>query len=68
MIMYFLQSMYDGIIGAIIPNAAGTLDYFFVWLAYFVSVLPAILVAGGSYVLGLKEKKIFFKKPPTSDN
>lgn len=68
MIMYFLQSMYDGIIGAIIPNASGTLDYFFVWLSYLISVLPAILVAWGSYILGLKEKKIFFKKPPTSEH
>ena len=67
-IMYFLQSMYDGIIGAIIPNASGTLDYFFVWLSYLISVLPAILVSWGSYILGLKEKKIFFKKPPTSDH
>lgn len=66
LVMYFLQSMYDGIIGTMIPNASGTLEYFYVWLAYYISVLPAILVAWGSYVLGLKDKKIFFKKPPTS--
>ena len=66
LVIYFLQSMYDGIIGAIMPNATGTLQFFFVWLAYLVSILPAVLVAWGSYILGLKDKKIFFKKPPTS--
>lgn len=65
-IMYFLQSMYDGIIGAIIPNAANTMNYFFVWLAYLISVLPAILVSFGSYILGVEDKKLFFKRPPTS--
>lgn len=66
-IMYFLQSMYDGIIGAIVPNAETCLNFFFVWLAYLVSVVPAILVSWGSYILGLEDKKLFFKRPPTSD-
>ena len=66
MILYFLQSMYDGIIGAIVPTEPTTLNCLLVWIAYVVSVLPGILVCWGSYVLGLHGKKLFFGHPPTS--
>lgn len=66
-LLYFLQSMYDGIIGAILPSAVGPLNCFFVWLAYLLSVIPAVLVAWGSYNLGLKNKRLFFGRSPTSD-
>ena len=66
MIMYFLQSMYDGIIGAIVPTTPNIWNCLWVWLAYFVSVIPGILVCWGSYVLGLHNKKLFFRHPPTS--
>lgn len=73
-ILYFQQSMYDGIIGAIVPTVAGTAMsdaetiriFFFVWLAYLLSVIPAVLVSWGSYILGLEDKKLFLKRPPTS--
>lgn len=73
-IVYFMQSMYDGIIGVIIPavDSVALSDVemirisFFVWLAYLLSVIPAILVSWGSYILGLEDKKLFFKRPPTS--
>ncbi|MDD6980532.1 MAG: hypothetical protein PUJ21_02170 [Clostridia bacterium] len=70
-IMYFLQSMYDGLIGAILPasllETLTAISGFLVWLAYFLSVIPAILVSWGSYILGLHDKKLFFGHPPTTD-
>lgn len=66
-LLYFLQSMYDGIIGIILPSAVGALNCFLVWLAYLFSVIPAVLVAWVSYYLGLKNKRLFFGRSPTSD-
>jgi hypothetical protein len=59
MILLFLQAMYTGIIGYLLPVSTTAKDNLLVLIAYAVSVLPGILVCWGSYILGLKDKKLF---------
>lgn len=72
LIIGFLQAMYSGIIGYFFPGSGVAGDaYAFrclqIIICYAVSVVPSILVCGISYILGLKNKKLFFGRPPTTD-
>ncbi len=73
LILYFLQAMYDGIIGYILPAASDARTCLGIMIAYFISVIPGILVCWGSYNMGLHDKKIIdiFKskqKPQDGDH
>lgn len=58
-LMYFMQSMYDGIIGMLTDSEPTNINCLKTTLMYIVSVVPGILVCWGSYNLGLKDKKLF---------
>ena len=62
-IISLLQSMYMGILKWIIP--AGGFHYLVGAISYLLSPIPAILVCGGAYLLGIKNIRLFFYDPVT---
>ena len=63
-LMYFFQSMYNGIIGALVDSEPTSYNCLMSFLLYLFSVVPGILVCFGSYLMGLKDKTLLsvFKK------
>ena len=73
--MYFLDSMYTGILKMLIAaiglsEETDAFYYFAASLCYLATTLPAILVSGFSYWMGVHEKRIIPAKthvPPTDE-
>ena len=57
-LMYFFQSMYNGLIGAFVGTEESSRNYLMSFLLYLFSVVPGILVCYGSYIMGLKDKTL----------
>ena len=63
LIISLFEAMYIGILKWIIPT--GSFQYLVGAIAYLLSPVPAILVCGGAYFLGIKNIRLFFYDPVT---
>ncbi len=61
LIISLIEAMYIGILKAVIPS--GTYQYLVGTVAYILTSAPAILVCGFSYLLGVKNIRLFFFDP-----